>query len=285
MKSGQAARTAVWMVMSTVVCCVAASTTVVAFDRSAGTAGLDRAARTRPSDVSIDPTTRRIAVVGDSIVFSRLGTDARVTAIVPLAQTPLEGRVPGISVNNLSVPGLSTLHTIDPRATTLRPYLTRVLDAPGPRPDVVVVAVSSIDINLFPDVRVALLAPALLDELRAVERMLAMRGVDAVFLPAFRINDGLYNELRARSSPFRDYGFGRRVDEFNSILRASGLPLLFDRFAGLDRNDDGNADRGFFVGYDQRGEWPDDGIHPNALGERVFADNLADGLVTAFERG
>jgi lysophospholipase L1-like esterase len=61
--------------------------------------------------------------------------------------------------------------------------------------------------------------------------------------------------------------------------------MLFDRFARLDQDGDGNADRRYFVGNDPRGEWPDDGIHPNALGERVFGDNLANGLVAALERG
>ncbi len=58
--------------------------------------------------------------------------------------------------------------------------------------------------------------------------------------------------------------------------------MLFHRFARLDQNSDGNADRRYFIATG-RG-WPDDGIHPNALGERVFGDNLANGLIAALER-
>ena len=40
-----------------------------------------------------------------------------------------------------------------------------------------------------------------------------------------------------------------------------------------------------FIDNDPLVHWPDDGIHPNALGEQVSGDNLAQGLVAAFERG
>jgi lysophospholipase L1-like esterase len=257
----------------------------VAVDRTADTSALLRPVRESFTTGVLDPATRHIVVVGDSILYSHLAAGARPNQIVPLALAALDSRYRGTSVINLSFPGLSTLHAIAPQATTLRPYLTKMLDAGGPSPDVVVVAVSSIDINLFPDTAVTSLAPALVKELRAIENMLAARGIDTVFVPAFGINGDMYNDLRSRFAPFRDYRFDERVNEFNELLRTSGLPMLFHRFALLDQDDDGNADRRYFVGNDSLGKWPDDGIHPNVLGERVFGDNLANGLIAAFERG
>ena len=258
----------------------------LAVDRTANTSALVRPVREAFETVALDPSTRRIAVAGDSILFSRLASGARTNQIVPLAHAALNSRPRGPSVSNLSLPGLSTLHVIDPRATTLRPHLAQALnDAVEPPPDVVVVAVSSIDINLFPDTAVTSLAPALVQELRAVESMLAARAIDTVFVPAFAINGDMYNDLRSRFARFRDYRFDERVNEFNELLRTSGLPMLFHRFARLDQDGDGNADRRYFVDNDSLGQWPDDGIHPNALGERVFGDNLANGLIAALERG
>ena len=270
---------AAWIIVA------ASALAVLSPARAIDASGTVRPVRETPTTVVLDRGTRRIVVVGDSILFSRLAVGSRTNQIVPLAYTALRSRYPTMSVRNMSFPGLSTLHVIDTRATTLRPYLTRILDAAEPPPDVVVVAVSSIDINLFPDASVTSLAPALVTELRAVELMMAARGVDTVFVPVFAVNGDMYNELRSRFAPFRDYRVDERVDEFNELLRASGLPMLFDRFARLDQNGDGKADRGYFVGNDPRGEWPDDGIHPNALGERVFGDNLANGLLAALEHG
>lgn len=278
--------------MSRIVSCLVAAAValgvcapVAAVRDAAGVDHLARPVRSAPGSVTFDPATRRIVVVGDSILFTRLQANQRPNMIVPLAQIGVANQRAGTSVTNRSYPGLSTLHTIDPHTTTLRPYLTRMLDAPGPPPDLVVVAVSSIDINLIPNVAVASLAPALIDELRAVERLLHAHGVDAVFLPAFGINGHMYNDLRSLFAPFHDYRFDERVNKYNELLRLSGLPLLFERFVDLDRNGEGNADRRYFVDNDPLAFWPDDGIHPNALGERVFGDNLANGLVAAFERG
>ena len=274
-----------WVWLIVMASAVSVVSPALAVERTVDTSALVRPVRMSSETVRLDPSTRRIVVVGDSILFSKLTPGARTNQIVPLALAALNSRSPGTSVSNRSFPGLSTLHVIDERATTVRLHLTRMLDAGGPSPDVVVVAVSSIDINLFPDTAVTSLAPALVNELRAIETMLAARGIDTVFVPAFAINGDLYNDLRSRFAPFRDYRFGERVNTFNELLRASGLPMLFHRFARLDQDGDGNADRRYFIGNDSLGEWPDDGIHPNALGERVFGDNLANGLVAALERG
>lgn len=263
---------------------ITVASSALAVDRTADTSGLVPPSRMSPGTATLDPSTRRIVVVGDSILCSQLPPGTRTNQIVPLTLAALDSRSPGTTVSNRSLPGLSTLHLFDQRATTVRQHLTRILDTGDPSPDVVVVAVSSIDINLFPDIPVTSLAPALVNELRAIETMLAARGIDTVFVPAFGINSDLYNDLRSRSAPFRDYRFDERVNTFNELLRTSGLPMLFHRFARLDQNSDGNADRRYFIGFDSLGEWPDDGIHPNALGERVFGDNLANGLIAALER-
>lgn len=261
------------------------STSVDAIVRPAATANIQRATRATRAMPALDPATGRVVVIGDSILFNRINSGPRSNRIVPLAAEALESRYPGMSVRNLSFPGLSTVHSIESRGTTLRPYLTDLLNAPGPRPQVVVIAVSSIDINLLADTAVTDIAPVVVNELLAIERWLREMGIATVFVPAFGINGALYNELRSVFNPYRDYRFGERVNTFNELLVASGLPLLFHRFEKLDGNGDGNADRPYFVAYDPTGRWPDDGIHPNALGEQVFGDNLANALVAAFERG
>lgn len=274
--------TTAWMLAGCVV--FGAASTIVAADLPAAVGNQHRAQRAAASGPSIDSTTRRITVVGDSILFTRLQPGVRQNAIVPLARAALTHHHAGVRVRNLSLPGLSTLHRLSPRATTLRPHLLEMLESPGPPPDVVVIVISSIDINLFPSVSVRSLAPALIGELRAIERLLHDRGVDALFVPAFGINGDMYNSMRSRFDPWQDHRFDERVNLFNDFVRKSGLPLLFDRFVDLDRDGDGNADRHYFVDYDPLGGWPDDGIHPNALGERVYGDNLANGLLAAFER-
>jgi lysophospholipase L1-like esterase len=259
--------------------------TVAAVDRPAATIGLDRATRTSPASPALDPALSRIVVVGDSILFNRLGPGSRSNQVVPLAADALRSRYPGMSVRNLAVPGLSTLYPIQRFGTTLRPYLLDLLHAAGPRPHVVVIAVSSIDISVLAEVAVADIAPAVVSELRGIEQLLRTNGIVPVFAPAFGINGGIYNDLRSLSAPFRDYRFGERVATFNGFLTDSGLPLLFGRFEHLDEDGDSNADRRYFLANDPADRWPDDGIHPNALGEKVFGDNLANGLVAAFERG
>jgi lysophospholipase L1-like esterase len=279
------ARTAITAAFAFILIVTDVGSSVSAIDQNADASAAVRAARRPPITVALDPASRQIVVVGDSVLFTRLAEGSRSNEIVPLAQRAVRLRHPGITVSNRSYPGLSTLHTIDDRSPTLRPYLMTLLDADGPPPDVVVVAISSIDINLFPDIAVAALAPALISELRAIDQLLAARGIDAVFVPPFGINGNIYNNLRGFFEPYRDYRFDERVNKYTALLRESGLPLLFDRFAGLDQNGDGNADRRYFVDNDPLRQWPDDGIHPNALGERVFGDNLASGLVAALERG
>ena len=107
----------------------------------------------------------------------------------------------------------------------------------------------------------------------------------ALFVPSFGVNGPLYNTFRALFAPLRDYHLEARVAEYNRLLAASGLPLLLSRFAQLDMNGDGNADRQHFTSYSGPGGWPDDGVHPNQSGERIFANSLADAVVAAIERG
>ncbi len=176
---------------------ITVASSALAVDRPADTSGLVPPSRMSPGTATLDPSTRRIVVVGDSILFSRLTPGTRTNQIVPLTLAALNSRSPGTTVSNHSLPALSTLHLFDQRATTVRRHLTKILGTGDPSPDVVVVAVSSIDINLFPDIPVTSLAPALMNELRAIETMLAARGIDTVFVPAFGINSDLYNDLRS----------------------------------------------------------------------------------------
>jgi lysophospholipase L1-like esterase len=275
-----------WVAAAVVACSlVGPISTVAAVDQSAASNGLRRATRVSPAGPALDPALRRIVVIGDSILVTRFGPGSRLNQVVPLAASALESRYLGMSVRNLASPGMSAMHPFQPMGPTLRPYLVELLEAPGPQPQIVVIAVSSVDINVLADVAVADIAPGVVNELRAIEQMLRTRGIVAVFAPVFGINSGMYNDLRSLIAPFKDYRFGERVVTFNEFLADSGLPMLFRRFEHLDEDGDGNADRRYFLENDPLRRWPDDGIHPNALGEQVFGTNLANGLVAAFERG
>lgn len=148
----------------------------------------------------------------------------------------------------------------------------------------VIIAVSSIDLNAHPDVPVAELGSSIISELDRVSRRLADRGVRTVFVPVFGANSELFNQLKNVLQPtFRDYMLNARIEQLNELLVASELPLLFERFRQLDVDGDGSADRAYFVGRHGPGEF-EDGVHPNALGQRLYAANLIDALVAAFER-
>ncbi len=225
-------------------------------------------------------------LIGDSVVFDHGLAGGRSNSIVPLVNDVVHRRFPEVTIDNRAARGLSTLHAINPASPTLRPYLSTLLDDTTDPPDLILIAVSAIDLNLFPDIPVATLWPPLLAELDGVRDLVEAHGVQVAFLPAFGASETMYERYRSLSgTAVPPYPINHRIDSFNELLAASDLPLLFRRFAGLDSDHDGDTDERCFAGHDlpESGS-PDDGVHPNGLGERIYADNLARALITPLER-
>jgi hypothetical protein len=84
--------------------------------------------------------------------------------------------------------------------------------------------------------------------------------------------------------PAPPYPINDRIGAYNALLAGSDLPMLMRRFAGLDGDHDGDTDHRYFVDHDVPSGAPDDGVHPNDLGERVYALNLARALIAPLER-
>lgn len=256
-------------------------------EAAAASSMVEPAERSRPAGVGLDSSIREIAVVGDSILAESRVAGSSPNDTVQLVHDALRSR-PGtadVAVRNLAAPGVATRFPAGPGFGTLDNYLRAIFPETENLPDLVIVAVSSIDLNARPDVPVTELGPAIISELDRVARYLEERGARTVFVPAFGANSELFNQLKNATRPtFRDYGLNTRIEGLNRLLVASELPLLFDRFRRLDVDGDGSADRRYFVGRTGQGEI-DDGVHPNALGQREYAANLTDALAGAFERG
>jgi lysophospholipase L1-like esterase len=56
--------------------------------------------------------------------------------------------------------------------------------------------------------------------------------------------------------------------------------MLFGTFQGLDQDGDGDVDERNFVGF-HAGRYPDDGIHPNGVGEALIAGHIGHRLADA----
>jgi lysophospholipase L1-like esterase len=240
----------------------------------------------RTTGITLHRPVRNIMLIGDSVVFDHGLAGGRSNSIVPLVSDVVHRRFPEVTIDNRAARGLSTLHAINPASPTLRPYLSTLLDDTPDPPDLILIAVSAIDLNLFPDVPVATLSPPLIAELDSVRDLVEAHGVQVAFLPAFGASETMYERYRSLSgTAVPPYPINHRIDSFNDLLAGSDLPLLFRRFAGFDSDHDGDTDERFFVGHDvpESGS-PDDGVHPNGLGERIYADNLARALITPLER-
>ena len=240
----------------------------------------------RAAGVTLRRHVRHIVLIGDSIVFDHGLTGGRPNSIVALVNDVVHHRFPDVTVDDRAARGLSTLHAINPASPTLRPYLHALLDDATETPDLIVIAISAIDLNLFPDVPVTALWPALLVELEGVRDLVEARGAQVAFVPAFGASETMYEKYRSLAGrPVPPYPINHRIDAFNELLAGSGLPLLFRHFFGLDSDHDGDTDERLFFGHDVPGHGsPDDGVHPNGLGERVYADNLATALIAPLTR-
>ena len=73
------------------------------------------------------------------------------------------------------------------------------------------------------------------------------------------------------------------ITRLNRAVVASGLPVLFERFAGDDIDGRTGTDATWFTDFDPTDRWPDDGQHPNREGERLIADNVIHHLAGALD--
>lgn len=242
----------------------------------------ERGPRPRP-DIVLDGPVDHVAVLGDSLVadLRRLVPDAAPNDVVPEIARALGGGAQlDLDVENLGRPGQSLVYVRedfrrhDPRITTLTAAVRHFFGdrPPERRPQLVVIATSGIDVNVMAGVPIELLAPLLLQALDQAVDELATLGIQAVVLPMFPVADELYDRVTGV-----DGRTSARVDYVNRRLWASGLPMLFERFDGLDADGIPGADHSFFARHSA--DDPDDGIHPGATGQRVYVDHVVGGLL------
>lgn len=258
--------------------------------------GVDRSASgaaDRPTDVvdlhpavlrapAIRGPVTRLAFLGDSLIadLRLLSPDADRNDVVARVEAALEEQVGAVDVENLGRPGQSLVFVRedfrrhDRRITTLRPALqTFFAERPlEERPHLAVIATTGIDVNVMAGLPIEVLAPILVDALTKAVDDLAELGIQAVLLPIFPVSDALHDRHAGTV-----LGAEARVAEVNARLARSGLPVLFDRFDGLDVDGRPGSDAGFYA----RGstDHPDDGVHPGPEGRQVYVDNVVDALV------
>ncbi len=246
------------------------------------------AARTRVAPVALDASVRDIAIVGDSLLADLKALGGAPTFVVDAVARTMRSRpdTADVRVTNFAVAGL-TNHFGPPEFRRLGPYIRQTFTTRSDLPDLVIVAVSSTGINGLPDDDVADVAPAIIAALLDVSTYLDGLGVRTVFVPVFGVNNEIFDVLHSINQPsLRHFGANKRIAELNELLVASGLPFLFDHFRLLDADGDGSADRRYFVGREGTGGGAyDDGIHPNEVGATVYAYNLIDALIGAYETG
>ncbi len=246
------------------------------------------ASRTRVAPVALDASIRDIAIVGDSLLADLEALGGAPTFVVDAVADTMRSRpdTADVRVRNFAVAGL-TNHFGPPEFRRLGPHIRQTFTSGSDLPDLVIVAVSSTGLNGLPDDDVADLAPAIITALVDVSTYLDDLGVRTVFVPVFVVNSEIFDVLHSINQPTpRNFRANERIDELNALLVASGLPFLFDRFRLLDADGDGSADRRYFVGREGTGDGAyDDGIHPNEVGATVYAYNLIDSLIGAYEAG
>ena len=225
----------------------------------------------------------KIAVLGDSIYFEELAPVIRVNTVVPTVRTHLRTRLglPGLAVENRSRPGLAIKYPVRTGPWQFKSFaeaLPSIFPDPSTYPDLVVLATSSTDLNIKRDVAVGELVPELVDEMRNLVKKLEFLGMEVVVVPAYAINNDMYDLYRdAASGSGTQIDTNARVTALNTALVESDLPMIFERFRGLDRDGDGEPDAANYVAYGP--PYPDDGVHPNATGEAFLAHNIIDALL------
>jgi lysophospholipase L1-like esterase len=228
----------------------------------------------------------RIALLGDSLFFEELPPVVRVNSIVPFIRTELRTQLanPAIEVRNLARPGLAIkypLRTGRFQFISLSEWIPQVFNDPATYPDLVVIAATGIDLNIKKTTPVDDIVPELVEEMRRVVEQLRRLGMQVVVVPAFGVNDTMYDFLKSVSKGFEvRCETNARVNALNTALSLSDVPMLYAGYRDTDLDFDGDVDEANFVGFSP-GRFPDDGIHTNATGERLIASQIAGALVDA----
>lgn len=230
----------------------------------------------------------RVVFVGDSLTSdARTVAGGRVNDIVPLVGDYVNSAaaLSDVSVINRSIPGLATLYAINPGANpgrdTLAAQIPYALHGGQGASILLVIPVSSSDLSVSEGRQTDDVIEEVVTELERVHRELVADSVQVVFVPAFGVNDMMYDDIRNGLGAVRpQHHLNARVEQLNQRLLQSSLPMLVADFAGLGSHGPGGAEAKYFLGYDSRSDpWPDDGIHPNKEGERLFASVVGHALM------
>jgi lysophospholipase L1-like esterase len=225
-----------------------------------------------------------VAVLGDSLFFEDIPPIVRVNTVIPAIRTTLQSELndPSIRVQNLSRPGLAIKYPVRSgpfQFISLSEWIPMIFDDPADYPDLVVIAATGIDLNLKYDVPLDQIVPKLVAELERIVEQLRRLGMQVVVVPAFGVNDAMYDALLSFSTGTTiRRNTNTRVNALNTALSISDLPMLFAGYRGLDLDFDGDVDETNFVGFGA-GRYPDDGIHTNADGEHIIARHVSTTLV------
>lgn len=219
-----------------------------------------------------------VVFMGDSIFSMFMEPGIHTLVGDGFADTP---GLEDVAIETVGIAGQGTHFGLDefvaqyPDWATLEAAATTFFGVGGfdgiPTPDLVVIAVSSVDLNVMVEHDVAEFAPAIIDALERTVGFLRSRDIEVVVVPVLPVSDELYDEHRGVTT-----NAAARVREFNrDHLLPSGLPVLFPHYSGFDADGDGRPDLTLFDGYLVELEgWTPDGVHPNELGQRAAAREL-----------
>lgn len=230
----------------------------------------------------------RVVFVGDSLMFDgRSVAGGRPNDVVPHISDHIESvaDLAGTRIVNRSIPGLATLYAIDPDVShgrdTLAEQLPHALRGQGRDSVLLVIPVSSSDLIVTEDRRRDDVIDEVITELERLRDELVADSQQVVFVPARGVNDAMYDDIRnGLKSNRREHHLNARIERLNQRLLRSSLPMLVADLAGLGSHGPEGAESRYFVGYDDRPDpWPDDGIHPNQEGERLYASVVGSALV------
>ncbi len=226
-----------------------------------------------------------IVVVADSLYFDHATIDFGPTnSLVPRVQSILRAELgdPTIRVRNLSRPGLATAFPTGARELgfiNVADYLPQIFPDGAHLPDLVVLAATSIDLNLNAQTPIGELVPRLVTAFGDIVDELEARGMQVVIVPTFGVNDEMYDAVKSLDLGVEvNCDAHRRSQALNAAIDRSDLPMLFPRFIGLDGDHDGSPDEHLFVDFNP-GLVLDDGLHPNEIGHELMAEQISERLV------
>ncbi len=253
-------------------------------DGRASTNGNELATRARHEPPPLVGPIDHVAIVGDSMYFESLGPGGRNTILISLIRNRLRFFTgnPSLRFDNLSRPGLATKYPLEgANGVALYSWVTSIFPPSADNPDVVVLPATSIDLNVVQNVEATALAPVIADEMQRVVDYLTAIGIQPVVVPAFGINDAMFDRLKSFNRPIPvQCNANARTNILNDVLARRDLPMLFTSFQGTDLDNDGDVDEANFVNF-HPGHFPDDGVHTNAVGDALIGAQIADRLAEA----